>query len=116
MGFDGAFVEKPQMKAYDVEFSVQSTNNLMKMQEKEVEQVSTILGKWYSGGSDVLLGHRVNIGVIIIQINPPNPFAILQVYPVRIQPRYYATFDGTRKSSLNVTWRCLKRCCGMLVY
>lgn len=45
MSFDGAFVEKPQMKAYDVEFSVQSTNNLMKMQEKEVEQVSTILGK-----------------------------------------------------------------------
>ncbi|KAI7881809.1 hypothetical protein K492DRAFT_176902 [Lichtheimia hyalospora FSU 10163] len=44
MGFDGAFVEKPQMKAYDVEFSVQSTHNLMKMQEKEVEQVSTILG------------------------------------------------------------------------
>lgn len=46
MSFDGAFVEKPQMKAYDVEFSVQSTNNLMKMQEKEVEQVSTILGKY----------------------------------------------------------------------
>lgn len=66
-------------------------------------------------GSDVLLGHRVNIGVIIIQINP-FVILILQVYPVRIQPRYYATFDGTRKSSLNATWKYLKRCCGMLVY
>ncbi|KAI7858327.1 hypothetical protein BDC45DRAFT_499369 [Circinella umbellata] len=44
MAFDGAFSEKPQMKAYEVEFSVQSTDHLMRMQDKEIEQVSTILG------------------------------------------------------------------------
>ena len=45
MAFDGAFSEKPKMKAYEVEFSVQSTDHLMRMQDKEIDQVSTILGK-----------------------------------------------------------------------
>lgn len=47
MAFDGAFAEKHDRKAYEVEFSVQSVKNLMSSQDKEIEQVTTILGKFY---------------------------------------------------------------------
>ncbi|ORZ02979.1 hypothetical protein BCR43DRAFT_429492 [Syncephalastrum racemosum] len=44
MAFDGAFAEKPRLKAYEVEYAVQSNANLLRTQQREVEQVATILG------------------------------------------------------------------------
>jgi ariadne-1 len=45
MAFDGAFAEKHERKTYEVEFSVQSVKHLVASQDKEIEQVTTILGK-----------------------------------------------------------------------
>ncbi|SAM02395.1 hypothetical protein [Absidia glauca] len=44
MAFDGAFAEKHERKTYEVEFSVQSVKHLVASQDKEIEQVTTILG------------------------------------------------------------------------
>lgn len=52
MVFDGAFAEKPQHKAYEVEYGVQSNANLVKIQDKEIEQVATILGELLQQGGD----------------------------------------------------------------
>ncbi|KAI9313240.1 hypothetical protein BX666DRAFT_755599 [Dichotomocladium elegans] len=60
MGLDGAFSGKPQMKAYDVEFSVQSTSSLMKMQAKEIDQVSSILGLTNEDSATLLRYFRWN--------------------------------------------------------
>lgn len=42
---DDVFVEKQQKKAYEVDFTVLSTTLLKNKQDKEVSQVSSILGK-----------------------------------------------------------------------
>ncbi|KAI9322880.1 hypothetical protein BX666DRAFT_1899160 [Dichotomocladium elegans] len=44
IAFENAFPEKPRPKAYEVEFNVHSTQSLIRMQDKEISQVSTILG------------------------------------------------------------------------
>lgn len=44
MNDDDLFIEKQQKKAYEVDFAVLSTFNLKTKQDKEVSQVSVILG------------------------------------------------------------------------
>lgn len=42
---DDVFIEKQQKKAYEVDYVVLSSANLKSKQDKEVQQVSVILGK-----------------------------------------------------------------------
>ncbi|KAL0078784.1 hypothetical protein F4703DRAFT_1905949 [Phycomyces blakesleeanus] len=44
VAFDGVFADKQRKKAYEVEYSVQNSISLQKMQDQEVSQVATILG------------------------------------------------------------------------
>ncbi|KAI9309327.1 hypothetical protein BJ944DRAFT_173160 [Cunninghamella echinulata] len=60
MAFDGAFAEKHDRKAYEVEFSVQSVQNLMSSQEKEIQQVTTILGLQSKDAATLLRYFRWN--------------------------------------------------------
>jgi ariadne-1 len=42
---DDVFIEKQQKKAYEVDYTVLSSINLKSKQDKEISQVSVILGK-----------------------------------------------------------------------
>ncbi|KAG0169308.1 hypothetical protein DFQ30_003745 [Apophysomyces sp. BC1015] len=44
VAFDGVFSDKQRKKAYQVDFTVHSSNNLKTIQDKEIAQVATILG------------------------------------------------------------------------
>ncbi|KAI8988618.1 hypothetical protein BDF20DRAFT_953743 [Mycotypha africana] len=57
---DDVFVEKPQQKAYEVQYSVLSGDSLQSKQDKEVSQVSSILGLTREDSATLLRYFRWN--------------------------------------------------------
>lgn len=102
MVFDGAFAEKPQHKAYEVEYGVQSNANLVKIQDKEIEQVATILGELLQQGGDPMSYPHPSPALVAYKGFHIPP---MQGFHRMIQQLSYDIFDGTKKSCLSDTWR-----------